>query len=147
MLDRSKIGHAFPAYTADVEKGRLRFLAKAIGETNPIYTDEAAARDAGHRELPAPPTFAWMLDMEAADFLPVVGLLDLDIARILHGSQEFEYFGQIYAGDNITVNSRITDIFDEKGGALEFMIIENTYTNQNGDVVGKVTNTLVYRNG
>ena len=147
MLDRSKIGHAFPAYTADVEKGRLLFFTKAIGETNPIYTDEAAARDAGHRELPAPPTFAWMLDMEAADFLPVVGLLDLDIARILHGSQEFEYFGQIYAGDNITVNSRITDIFDKKGGALEFMVIKNTYTNQNGDVVGKVTNTLVYRNG
>ena len=147
MIDRKHLGRVSEPHTVDIEKGRLKFFAKAIGETNPIYTDEAAARDAGHRELPAPPTFAWMLDMEAADFLPVVGLLDLDIARILHGSQEFEYFGQIYAGDNITVNSRITDIFDKKGGALEFMIIENTYTNQNGDVVGKVTNTLVYRNG
>ena len=34
---------------------RLKFFAKAIGETNPIYTDEAAALEAGYRALPAPP--------------------------------------------------------------------------------------------
>jgi hypothetical protein len=28
--------------------GRLRFFAKAIGQTDPVYTDEAAARAAGH---------------------------------------------------------------------------------------------------
>jgi len=55
MLDTSKIGHEFPSFTAEVEKGRLKFFAKAIGETNPIYTDEAAALEAGYRALPAPP--------------------------------------------------------------------------------------------
>ena len=45
MLDRSFIGHKFDAHTVEIEKGRLRFFAKAIGETNPIYFDEAAARD------------------------------------------------------------------------------------------------------
>ncbi len=49
MLDKSFIGHTFPPYEADVEKGRLKFFAKVIGETNPIYTDEAAAREQGHR--------------------------------------------------------------------------------------------------
>jgi acyl dehydratase len=147
MLDTSKIGHQFPAFTAEVEKGRLRFFAKAIGETNPIYTDETAASEAGYRSLPAPPTFAMSLDMDGPELLPVLGFLKMDIARILHGSQDFEYLAPICAGDRITVTSGITDIFDKKGGALEFVVMENTYTNQDGILVAKATSTLVQRNG
>ena len=147
MLDRSKIGHEFTPFSADVEKGRLKFFAKAIGETNPIYTDETAARDAGYASLPAPPTFAMVLDMEGSENMPVLELLDIDIAKILHGSQEFEYFAPICAGDVITVTSRIADMFDKKGGALEFVVSENTYTNQNGQAVAKAISTLVVRNG
>ena len=147
MLDQSMIGHEFPAFSATVEKGRLQFFAKAIGETNPIYTDEAAAMAAGYRALPAPPTFPMVLDMEGTELLPVLDLLKMDIARILHGSQEFEYFAPICAGDSITVTSRIVDIFDKKGGALDFVVMENTYSNQQGDQVAKATSTLVQRNG
>ena len=63
MIDRKFIGHAFPVHTTDVEKGRLRFFAKAIGETNPIYTEESAAKDAGYRAIPAPPTYLFCLEM------------------------------------------------------------------------------------
>lgn len=147
MLDQSKIGHEFPSFTVDVEKGRLRFFAKAIGETNPIYTDEVAAREAGHRALVAPPTFTMVLDMEGPEFLPFLDLLNMDIARILHGSQEFEYFAPIYAGDSITVTARIADMFEKKGGALEFVVMQHSYTNQDGELVVKSTNTLVHRNG
>ena len=147
MLDRSKIGYEFPSFSAEVEKGRLRFFAKAIGETNPIYTDEAAARGAGYASLPAPPTFPMVLDMAAPEDLPVLDLLKIDIARILHGSQEFEYFAPICAGDTIVITSRISDMFDKKGGALDFVVSENTYTNQNGQRVARATSTLVVRNG
>ena len=82
MLDKSRIGHAFPSFTAEVEKGRLKFFAKAIGETNPIYTDEVAAIRAGYRSLPAPPTFTSVLDQESPDFLPVLDLLGIDIAKV-----------------------------------------------------------------
>ena len=147
MLDRSKIGHEFTPFTADVEKGRLKFFAEAIGETNPIYTDEKAAADAGYKSLPAPPTFPMVLDMEGPETMPVLPLLNIDIAKILHGSQEFEYFAPICAGDTITITSRISDMFDKKGGALEFVVSESTYTNQNGDAVAKAISTLVVRNG
>ncbi len=147
MLDQSFIGHEFPPFSAEVEKGRLKFFAQAIGETDPIYTDEAAARAAGHPTLPAPPTFSMVLDMEGSEQLPVLSLLDLDIARILHGSQEFEYFRPIYAGDTVTVTARIADIFDKKGGALDFVVMEQDYTNQDGQLLVRATSTLVYRNG
>jgi acyl dehydratase len=146
MLDKSKIGHEFPTFDVAIEAGRLRFFAKAIGETNPIYTDENAAIAAGHPAIPAPPTFMFSVDLEGPELLPVLQLLNLDIGRVLHGSQEFEYFGQIYAGDRITQQSKIVDIFDKKGGALEFVVQESTYTNQNDELVGKAQQTLVYRN-
>ena len=76
MLDKDFIGHSFPAFEADVEKGRLKFFAKAIGETDPVYTDEAVARERGYRALPAPPTFTVVLDQEAPEFLPVLSLLE-----------------------------------------------------------------------
>lgn len=146
MLDRSKIGHSFPSHSVEIEKGRLRFFAKAIGETNPIYTDEAAARDAGYKTLPAPPTFMFSIDLDSPEFLPVLQLLNMDIGRILHGNQEFEYSGTIYAGDTITASCKILDMFDKKGGALEFVVLENSYTNQHGELVGKARQTIVYRN-
>ncbi|PLW81454.1 MaoC family dehydratase [Kineobactrum sediminis] len=146
MLDKAKIGHEFPSFVVDIEKGRLRFFAKSIGETNPIYTDESAAQAAGYRTIPAPPTFMFSVDLEGPELLPILKLFDLDMGRILHGSQEFEYLGQIYAGDRITQQSRIVDIFDKKGGALEFIVQESRYTNQNNELVGTAQQTLVYRN-
>lgn len=146
MLDKNKIGHEFPSFTVAIEKGRLRFFARAIGETNPIYSDEAAAQAAGHRAIPAPPTFMFSIDLDGPELLPIVSLLDLDIGRVLHGSQDFEYLGQIYAGDSITQQSKIVDIYDKKGGTLEFVVQESTYTNQSGDLVGRAQQTLVYRN-
>ena len=146
MLDKSKIGHEFTPFTVDVEKGRLKFFAQAIGETNPIYTNEEAAQAAGYRALPAPPTFMFSIDLDGPEFLPMLDMLQMDIGRVLHGSQEFEYLGQVYAGDRITQTSKILDMFDKKGGALEFIQQESAYTNQDGELVGKAKQTIVYRN-
>lgn len=146
MLDRSFIGHQFDPHTVEVEKGRLRFFAKAIGETNPIYFDESAARDAGYKSIPVPPTFPFSIDLESPDFLPVLSLLKMDLGRILHGSQEFEYIKTICAGDTITCQTVLKDMFDKKGGALEFVVLETTFTNQDGEEVVKTTQSLVYRN-
>ena len=59
MIDRKFIGmESRRRGSLDVEKGRLRLFAKATGEKNPIYFDEAAAKAAGYPALPVPPTFA-----------------------------------------------------------------------------------------
>ena len=51
MIDKKHIGKVLPSFSATAEAGQLRFFAKSIGETNPIYLDEQAARDAGHPAL------------------------------------------------------------------------------------------------
>lgn len=50
-----------------VERGRLALFARVTGQTDPVYTDVAAARAAGHPDLPVPPTFIFGLELEAPD--------------------------------------------------------------------------------
>lgn len=147
MIDKRYIGHELPRYTVDVEKGRLRFFAKAIGETNPIYSDEAAAREAGHRALPVPPTFFFCLEMDAPNPAAVRELLGIDLGKVLHGEQSFTYHAMAYAGDRLSFEQRISDIYDKKGGALEFVVRDTKVTNQDGRLVAELRGVTVVRNG
>tara|TARA_R110002095_G_scaffold151490_2_gene131080 strand:- start:14803 stop:15246 length:444 start_codon:yes stop_codon:yes gene_type:complete len=147
MIDRSHIGREFGVHTADIEKGRLRFFAKATGETNPIYFDEDAAKAADLPTLPSPPTFLFSMDMEVPEPFEILSVLNVDLGKVLHGNQAFEYFKDVYAGDAITFRSEITDIFDKKGGALEFIDVKTRATNQQGDLVAEMARTFVIRNG
>ena len=146
MIDKKIIGMAFPPLHVTAEAGQLRFFAKAIGETNPIYFDEAAARDAGHHTLPLPPTFLFSLELArpASNWREEAGI---ELARVLHGEQQFTYHRMAYAGDTLTFESKITDVYEKKGGALSFLVRESRVTNQRGEHVADVRNVLVHRNG
>lgn len=146
MIDKKQIGRKFPPHTVEVEKGRLRFFAKAIGETNPVYTDEEAAREAGYRTLPAPPTFAFCLEMDAPNPFAFFEALGIDLSRVLHGEQHFTYHQPILAGDSITFESVVSDIYDKKGGALEFLVRDISATNQDGVRVADLRSVIVVRN-
>ncbi|CAB3777488.1 hypothetical protein LMG28688_00372 [Paraburkholderia caffeinitolerans] len=146
MIDKQHIGRKLPAFRAVAEPGRLRFFAKAIGETNPVYFDESAARDAGHPGLPLPPTFLFSLEFEQPDssWRDEVGI---DVSRILHGEQSFTYHRLAYAGEVLLFESRIADIYDKKGGALEFVVRETRVTNVRGEHVADLHSVIVQRNG
>jgi len=146
MLDRGQIGRAFPPFSVTLEAGRLRFFAKAIGETDPVYLDEAAARAAGHRSLPAPPTFLFALEQEQPDPWAWLQEVGLDLKKVLHGEQAFSYHRVPTAGETLTFAARIKDIYDKKGGALEFLVKEVAVTDAAGAPVAELTTTIVQRN-
>lgn len=146
MADKSLIGRSLGQTTTDVEKGRLRFFAKAIGETDPVYFDEAAARAAGYPSLPVPPTFLVCLEGEGRDALHLVeNVLGLDIARILHAEQEFIYHAMAFAGDVLTFDSSVVDVYEKKGGSLVFVVQQTRVTNQDGRHIADIRSSLVQR--
>lgn len=147
MIDRQYIGHTLPPFEVDVEKGRLRFFAKATGQSDPIYADELAARDAGHPGLPVPPTFLFCLEMDAPDPAAIRKLLGLDYKRLLHGEQGFSYHRMAYAGDRLRFEQHIADIYDKKGGALEFVLRTTRVSNQRGEHVADLRSVTVMKNG
>ena len=51
MLDKTLIGRESETTVIEVERGAIRRLADAIGDANPVHTDEPAARSAGFSSL------------------------------------------------------------------------------------------------
>jgi acyl dehydratase len=145
MIDRKWIGHEFRPSELALERGRLRFFAKAIGETDPVYTDVDAARAAGYSDLPAPPTFLFGAELDSGATDRMLELLEIPLQKVLHGEQGFTYHGPACAGDVITVRARLTDIYDKKNGALEFVVKTSSATNQRDELVAELRSVLVCR--
>jgi acyl dehydratase len=146
MIDTKWIGHELPASVLPIERSRLQFFAKAIGETDPVYVDVDAARRAGYRDLPAPPTFLFAAELDSGALDRLLADLQIPLAKLLHGEQGFTYHRTACAGDTITVRSRITDIYAKKNGALEFVIKASRATNQDDELVAELRSVIVCRN-
>ncbi|TDM06617.1 MAG: MaoC family dehydratase [Ideonella sp. MAG2] len=145
MADKSLIGRQLSEGQVEVEKGRLRFFAKATGQTDPVYTDEAAARAAGHPGLPVPPTFLVCLNTEVFNLRSALKVLQMDLARILHAEQSFVYHRMAYAGDTLHFQTQVADVYEKKGGTLQFVVNETRVTNQRGEPVAELRSALVER--
>ena len=145
MIDRKFIGYKSRPFDTEVEKGRLRLFAKAIGESNPIYSDEIAAKAAGYRAIPVPPTFLFCLEMEQPQPYRWFRDVGIPLSRVLHGGQSFRYQKTACAGDVLTFNAEIVDIYDKKNGALEFVIQDVYITDQSNAPVADFSRTIVIR--
>jgi acyl dehydratase len=93
-----------------------------------------------------PPTFFFGIELEAPDPFAFVAELGVDLRTVLHGEQKFDYRQMAYAGDELTATSRIADIYEKKGGLLEFVVRETTVTNQDGAVVAVMRSSTVVQN-
>ncbi|OBF99077.1 MaoC family dehydratase N-terminal domain-containing protein [Mycolicibacter sinensis] len=143
-IDPAAIGTELPHTHLVIDAGRLRFFAKAIGETDPVYTDERAAKDAGYPALPAPPTFLFSIELERPDPFDWVSGLGIDLRHVLHGEQRFAYHGQLYAGDEVVAAPKIVDAYTKKGGALGFVVKETAVT-RGDELVAELRSVLVVR--
>ena len=145
MIDKKWIGHELPASVLPIERTRLQFFAKAIGETDPVYTDAAAARDAGYADLPAPPTFLFAAELDSGASNQLLDDLHIPLSKLLHGEQSFSYHKPACVGDTVTVRSTISDIYDKKNGALEFVVKTSRATNQRDELVAELRTVIVCR--
>jgi hypothetical protein len=128
---RARIGVDAEPMDALVEAGHLRRFAEAIGDPNPRWLEEA------------PPTF-----------LVALAPVSLHLAEAeeygkgwLNGGNRFEYFEPVRAGDRITAQGRVADVYEKSGssGSLLFIIFETDYSNQHGKLVAKLRGTAIRR--
>src|SRR5579883_388752 len=149
MFDKSKIGQSFPPFTIEVERGKIRELAQAIGDDNPIYQSKEAAQAAGYPDVPiyptTPTTFTFWGNREMVAQLVSVGI---NVMRILHGEEEYEYLAPIYPGDVLTGVVRVAEGRSRQGrdgSSMDIVTLEAVYTNQEGYKVLKARQTIVVR--
>lgn len=131
-------------------------FACAVGDLNPIYFDEAAAKAAGYRTVTVPPTFlAWALipprplsDLREDGLYRTGGrTVRLNVGRVMAGGDAWEFVAPVYPGDTITSETRLKSLEEKVGssGAFVLQSTETTYTNQHGEVVARMTGRSIAR--
>jgi acyl dehydratase len=142
-MDESKKGKTYPPFTYEVGLEKIREYANAVGETERVHHDREAAREAGFRDVVAPPMFAVVYSAGAMAPAILDPELGINLARMLHGSQEFVWGEPVVAGDVIETTAEVKDLYEKDG--REFYVFESVSRNQNGDEVVRGTWTNIVR--
>lgn len=124
-----------------IEAGKIKEFAKALQLENPIYRNEEAAKSAGYRGIPVPPTFMTVIDFwNDRNFYQLFSdFLKLNPNNVLHGEQAYEYHKVMVAGDTIAAQVKVKEQFRKKG--KNFFLLETLYRNQDNEItaVGRAT--------
>lgn len=149
MFDKSIIGQSFPPFSIEVERGKICELALAIGDENPIYSSKAEAQAVGYDDVPLyptfPTTFTFWGNRKMVSQLVKAGI---NVMRVLHGEEEYEYLAPIHPGDTLTGVFTIVDGKTRQGSAgssMDIVTTEIQYTNQHGTPVLKARQVIIVR--
>ena len=139
---RNAIGVESDPITYEIEKGHIARFAEAIGDENPLYSDEIKARNSKYGGIIAPPTFYRALRPGS---LPETA--ESPFTRNLDAGSDWEYFEPIRPGDRITVTIKLAAVVEREGRLGKMIIItrETRYENQLGQIVAtQKTNGISY---
>ena len=140
-----------------VNHPRVDHWRDAIGDRNPIYVDDAAAKAAGHPGVVAPPAMIQVWTMAGlggvrADDDPlgkILGLFDeAGYIGVVATNCEQTYHRYLRAGEEVSVSAELTDVVGPKQTALgEGFFITQKITWQSGgeDVAEMVWRIMKFR--
>ncbi len=121
----------------------IGMFCAAIGESNPIHTDEAAAKKGPFGGLTAPPSFAvtFRNGQQFFKHVPRFGKQGFDAGK------DVEFLAPIHPGDAITLSSHVKEIYEKTGrtGSMAFVIVRTTLKNQNGEEVAHIDHRFMNR--
>ena len=143
-VNRDFIGRTYEFSTPyHVGREKVREFATAIGDNNPMYHDLRQAREMGHRDLVAPPTFPFIITYQA--MVGVMGDpgLNLNYMMVVHGEQSFAYTRPLYANDAVVVSSTIANISTARSN--ELITMEQQVKTTDGELIVTTTNVTVSR--
>jgi hypothetical protein len=129
-LSRDLIGRESEVVLFEVERGAIRKFAEAVQDQTPECL----------RGEVAPPTFP-------TTFRITIPGLTFDLARVLHGAQEYRYERPLRAGDRVRCRLRVADVYQRKGrlGEMTFLILALEGRDESGTSVFTGTTTAILR--
>ena len=130
----------------------IRHWCEAMGDKNPVYLDEDAAKASVHRGLVAPPTMlqAWVMrpygvDRNAGGVTPYTEMTAAvesgGFTSVVASNCEQTYDRYLRPGDVLTMKTTIDSISPEKATGLgqgHFVTTRQDYFDQNGERVGSM---------
>ena len=143
---------AMPSVTArdPVNVPMIRRWCEAMGDTNPIYVDEDAAKAAGHPGIVAPPAMLEVWTMmpykpggrTPEDGMDVLNMFDdAGYTGVVATNNGQRYKRYLRPGDVVTATTTVADVSDEKRTGLgigHFVTLSYEFT-VDGETVGTMT--------
>lgn len=162
MSHEEYIGASTGAATIHVERGSVSRFAEALTDSNPVYSNLTAAREAGFDAPPLPPTWTFasgflgaypedqpedLANGEGNALMKVIHALKKEGGLILHGEQEFIYHQPAQVGDVLHQEGKITDIYtkESKGKVMTFVVKETIFRNAEGEPVVTEISIFIHR--
>ena len=147
-MNHNLVGKVYPTFRYEVGREKIIEYARATLSTNPYCTDPEFAAKSHYGAVVAPPTFAAVYCHQALRNVFDDKELAMNIPRIVHGEQNFEFGEVVKSGDTILTTVTISDIFEKenrKGLNNQFLIMTTESVNQDGELVCNGRWTLVER--
>jgi acyl dehydratase len=142
-VNTQAIGKKYEPVVYAVGREKIKEYSLAVGETNPLHLDVAAARAAGFADVVAPPMFAVVYSAPAVGPPIFDPEIELNFAMMVHGGQEFVWGPLVVAGDEITTTAGVKDISEADGRG--YYVFESISNNQRGEQVCCGTWTNIVR--
>jgi acyl dehydratase len=153
-----------------VSEELLRRFVHGVMEDNPVHWDHEVAAKSRYGEVVAPPLFVSHVHRRApgdpdpferfveepdhdgtllAKSGTTGGLpaIETDLKSLLNGGTEAEFYQLAKVGDVITAQSEYLDVTEResRSGPMLIIRIATTYTNQHGELLAVITNSIIRR--
>jgi acyl dehydratase len=137
------IGHRSEAVVNVVEKGAVKKFAEAIGDPNPLYVDEEAAKASRYGGLLAPPTFPRTFEYGEVEGMGPPG------QGFIHGEHRIRYERPLFVGEEVRCYAEVKDYYEKDGrkGSLGFLISERVGESPEGERIFAMLDTAVLTPG
>ena len=144
---RARIGVESEPAPHEVDNTGCRQFARAVGYTDAIYFDEAAAKAKGHRAIVAPYGFLGypVVVPGQAAAVPEAFRLNIPYKRVLNGGTDIEYMAEVCAGDKLSATTKLTDLTEREGKIGPMLIVntETAFSNEKGEIVAIQRGTAI----
>jgi len=143
-LNPEYVGRVYgPGAPYEVSRVKIADFADAIGDPSELCRDRDAAVKAGYPDVIAPPTFAVVISMRAADEANNDPGLGLDFSMVVHGQQSFSHARPLHAGDVVVATTTIESI--KSVGAMSMLVTSTDIATVDGEHVCTAKSMLVER--
>jgi acyl dehydratase len=152
---RARIGET-RVYVAPEPIGQaaFRYFAQAIGDHNPLYSDQHYAQEHGYPGVIAPPTLVCEtnqyanLPRESTGYAGHGWVLEIPGTRLLRGGNQYTFHQPVVPEDILTVTWSILDMVERttsKGTSMVIVTSQAQYANQSGEQLVTNVETLIYQ--
>jgi acyl dehydratase len=145
VVDPSLVGRRWGPFRYTVGLEKLREYVAAISggaptlglaglpeDVHPVLHDEASAALGPYGSVIGFPTFAVTFAMAPFGAAMLDPALGVDLLRLVHGEQDFEFLEVLRPGDVLLTHGELVEV--SKRGRHEMLVVRTESTNQHGKV-------------